>query len=54
MLWALIIVLLQRSDHGLSETDLIDSIPYRMECEQNGERSIIINDHHSNEYGTFS
>ena len=43
---------LQRSDHGLTETDSIDSIPYRMECEQNGEQSIVIND--SNEYGTFS
>ena len=43
---------LQRNDHGLTETDSIDSIPYRMECEQNGEQSIVIND--SNEYGTFS
>ena len=50
----IIIVLLQRSDHGLSETDSIDSIPYQMECEQSGEQIIGINDHHSSEYGTFS
>ena len=42
---------LRRNDHSPTETDSIDSIPYRMECEQDGEQSIVIND--SNEYGTF-
>ena len=46
-----VLCFLQTSDHDLTETDSIDSIPYRMEYEQNGEQSIV-ND--SNEYGTFS
>jgi hypothetical protein len=43
-----VLCFLRKSDHGLVETDSIDSIPYRMECERNaGEQNI-------EKYGTFS
>ena len=38
----------QRNERDLIETDFIDSIPYRMECEQK-----VLSDS-SNMYGTFS